>query len=247
VALKFLTEARLDDRSRARFHREAQLSSSVTHPNVVALHDVGEHDGLPYLATELLQGQTLRELISAGSVPWRQAVVLVEQVTEGLAATHAKGIVHRDLKPENLFLTTAGQVKILDFGVARLVDAGPPGGGNAEAALTASGTTVGTPAYMSPEQLRLEPVDLRSDLFSLGCVLYEILAGRRPFQAKTAILLGYAVCHQEPEALPSELPQPLTEVVLRCLQKQPGDRFQTAQELRGALQTLLSCSPPLPG
>src|SRR5215472_3658268 len=195
VAVKVVSEALgADGAFVERFEREARLVGSVSHPNVVALHDVGVHDGKPYFVTELLQGQTLRTRLENGPVPLGTALSWATQMAEGLAAAHERGIVHRDLKPENVLVTRDGHLKLLDFGIAKVIaaaqdlqpeDAGPHGllnetmaSGNSK---TGTGVTIGTPGYMSPEQVRGDPVDARTDLFSLGAVMYELISGRRAF------------------------------------------------------------------
>jgi serine/threonine protein kinase len=249
VALKVLSRSE-DARSRERFLREARIASSITHANVVALFDLGEHEGHPYLVTELLEGRTLRAVVDEGPAPWRKAAALALQMAEGLGAAHEKGVVHRDLKPDNMIVTASGQLKILDFGIARTVEQGGAAGlttdeGPAQAGaartgqLTATDATIGTPAYMSPEQLRAERVDARSDLFSFGCVLYELLAGRRPFVASTGVDLAAAILQREPPPLPESTPQGLAQLVSRCLAKGAADRPQSAREVGDALRALL--------
>jgi len=246
VALKVVSEA-LGTHGAAvdRFEREARLAASLSHPNVVALFDVGLHDGQPYFVTELLQGQTLRERLAEGPVPVATAVDWTVQAGQGLTAVHERGIVHRDLKPENLFITRLGQVKLLDFGIAKIVEAAQqavtPRGLNDETrsgsgGATTTGSVVGTPGYMAPEQVRGEPVDVRADVFSLGAVLYEMLSGRRAFQGHTLVEAGYTILHGEPEPLPASTPMPVAAVVRRCLEKDPRRRFQTVAELMAALR-----------
>jgi TolB-like protein/Tfp pilus assembly protein PilF len=246
VAIKVVSEA-LGTNSDfvERFEREARLIGSVTHPNVVALHDVGVHDGKPYFVTELLQGETLRTRLEKGPVPLQTALDWATQMAEGLAAAHERGIVHRDLKPENVLVTRDGHVKLLDFGIAKViasaqhpqpaVEMGPHdllqetlASGNGQ---TATGLVIGTPGYMSPEQVRGETVDARSDLFSLGAVLYEVLSGRRAFPRASAVESGYAILHHEPEQLPGTVPPNVVQVVRRCLEKDAGQRFQSARDL----------------
>ena len=172
----------------ARFEREARAVAALSHPNILAIHDFGEERGVRYAVTELLEGQTLRERLVRERLAWRKAAEIGAAIAEGLSAAHARGIVHRDLKPENIFLTSAGQVKILDFGLAR-TDAVPleqlTSAPTASAA-TEAGTVLGTLGYMSPEQVRGETADARSDIFSFGCVLYEMLAGQRAFSGGSA-------------------------------------------------------------
>src|SRR5580693_1367311 len=172
-----------------RFELEARAAAALTHPNIVAIYDVGFHEGSPYIVCELLQGQTLRKRLSDGALPVRLAIDYSLQIVQGLIAAHERRIVHRDLKPENLFVTGDGRVKILDFGVAKLQAAPEDSGRSVEelTTVTKSGAVVGTVAYMSPEQLRGKPVDHRSDIFSVGAILYEMLAGRRAFRGETEV------------------------------------------------------------
>jgi TolB-like protein len=238
VALKVVGDSVLADaKSIARFQQEARLAGSLNHPNVLAVHDVGEHEGKPYLVTELLEGEVLRQILAAGPLPQARAVAIGVQIAQGLAAAHEKGIVHRDLKPENVFVTRDGRVKILDFGIAKLLpalrDRTVPEG--LSAPQTTAGTPIGTVAYMSPEQVRGNEVDARSDLFSLGCVLYEMLAGRRPFEGRTAMETGAAILQEKPAPLPADVPRELASLVFRCLRKDPGQRVHSAKELVSAL------------
>jgi TolB-like protein/Tfp pilus assembly protein PilF len=242
VALKVLDAGLLQDaKSIARFEQEARLAGSLDHPNVLAVHDVGDHEGKPYLVSELLEGVTLREQLSSGPLSPPRAVAIALQIAQGLAAAHEKGIVHRDLKPENIFLTRDGRTKILDFGIAKLLPAVrehalTKGGADPQ---TMPGTLIGTVAYMSPEQVRGEAVDARSDLFSFGCVLYELVSGRSPFAGNTPMEKAAAVLHRTPPPLPLEVPPALASVVGRCLQKSAGDRFQTARDLIFEVQELV--------
>src|SRR5262252_2343390 len=252
VAIKVVSEALgANEAFVDRFEREARLIGSVTHPNVVALHDVGVHEGKPYFVTELLQGETLRARLEQGPVPLSTALAWASQMAEGLAAAHERGIVHRDLKPENVLVTRDGHLKLLDFGIAKVIaaaqdlhpeDAGPHDLLNETMASgsnkTGTGVTIGTPGYMSPEQVRGDPVDARTDLFSLGAVLYELLSGRRAFPGASAVESGYAILHKEPEALPATVPPNVTQVVHRCLEKDPGHRFQSARDLAFHLEVL---------
>jgi TolB-like protein/tetratricopeptide (TPR) repeat protein/tRNA A-37 threonylcarbamoyl transferase component Bud32 len=255
VAVKVVSEALGTDGAFVeRFEREARLVGSVSHPNVVALHDVGVHDGKPYFVTELLQGETLRTRLTQGQVPLPTALGWATQMAEGLAAAHERGIVHRDLKPENVLITRDGHVKLLDFGIAKVIaGAQEPVPLPEEAARdllaetmasasnkTGTGVVIGTPGYMSPEQVRGDPVDARTDLFSLGAVLHELLSGRRAFPGVSAVESGYAILHHEPESLPATVPPAVAQVVRRCLEKDPGRRFQSARDLAFHLEALRS-------
>jgi serine/threonine-protein kinase len=232
VALKVLSAR--EDQNVRRFEQEARAAGALNHPNIVAVHDIGNHAGWQYIVSELLDGATLRTALAVGAIPLRKAVDYARQLARGLCAAHEKGIVHRDLKPENLFVTAGGVLKILDFGIAKLLasdrraavpdDSAPP-------ILTETGAILGTVEYMSPEQVRGRDVDHRSDIFSFGTIVHEMLTGRRPFQRATSVETGYAILHQEPEPLPPEVPAGLRHIVKRCLAKDPQERFQSGHEL----------------
>jgi len=247
VALKVVSEVLgADGPLRERFEREARMAGSLSHPNVVALYDVGFQDGKPYLVTELLRGETLRERIARGPIPLATALEWAAQMAQGLAAAHDRGIVHRDLKLENVFVTRDGHVKLLDFGIAKLAEAAREPHGLMEATgahsewSTGTGIVLGTPGYMSPEQVRGDAVDARTDFFSLGALLYEMLAGRQAFPAGSVVESGYAVLHAEPEPLPADVPPAVAQVVRRCLEKDPARRFQSARDLAFHLEHLRS-------
>ena len=244
VAIKVLPSRMACDPSRLkRFEHEARATAALNQPNILALYDTGTHDGRPFLVSELLNGESLRIRLDAGRLPIRKAVDYARQVAVGLAAAHAKGIVHRDIKPENLFLTTDERVKILDFGVAKLTVAGEM----TSATLTHSGTMVGTVGYMAPEQVCGQPADARSDIFSLGAVLYEMLAGRRAFRGESSVDTVTAILTKDPPPLSahtSELPTGLDAIVGRCLEKAPEQRFQTATDLAFALEAIGSDTSP---
>jgi Tol biopolymer transport system component len=227
----------------ARFEREARLVAALSHPNVLSVFDVGTFEGTGYAVFELLEGETLRGRMAAGALPARRVVEVAVGIARGLAAAHAKGIVHRDLKPENVFLTRDGGVKVLDFGLARQVsDPALEALSQAptEERLTEAGTVLGTVGYMAPEQVRGTKADARSDVFSLGCVLYEMLAGRRPFGGGSAAETLAAVLREEPGPLPVPEPLPgLERVVRRCLEKDPARRFQSVDDLAFAFEGLL--------
>jgi Tol biopolymer transport system component len=244
VALKVLPDRFAGDRRMlARFESEAKAVAALSHPNILALFDVGEEDGVPFAVTELLEGETLRALLLRGPVPVRRALEIAREVAEGLAAAHAKGIVHRDVKPENVFLTKDGHAKVLDFGLARHEttfhgsdDTHSP----TLSALTDAGAVVGTVAYMSPEQARGLPVDHRSDQFSLGAVLYEMLAGKRAFRADTPADVLTAIIRDEPEPLETlapATPVPVRVLVERLLAKEPGERWDSTRDLVRDLST----------
>jgi serine/threonine protein kinase/tetratricopeptide (TPR) repeat protein len=220
----------------ARFEREAQAVAALSHPNILAIHDFGRDGDVTYCVMELLEGESLRQRLEAAAIPPRKAVDYAQQILRGLAAAHDRGIVHRDLKPDNVYLTRDGLVKILDFGLAR--QAGETAGsGSSPQSLTASGTIVGTPGYMSPEQIRGKPVDQRSDLFALGAILYEMLTGQRAFHRESPVETMMSVLQDEaPLAAGRGVPPELGNIVTHALEKSPEDRFQSARDFAFALQ-----------
>jgi Tol biopolymer transport system component len=238
VALKVLPEELSQDRDRlSRFEQEARSASALNHPNIVTVHDIGRADSISYIAMELVEGRTLRELSAAGPLPVRRVLALAVQVAEGLAKAHAAGIVHRDLKPENVMVSKDGFVKILDFGLAKLIE---PQSGQVSVMPTLArpethpGVVMGTVGYMSPEQASGEPLDFRSDQFSFGSILYEIASGKKPFQRKTAAETMSAIIREEPEPIGkvrAEVPPPLRWIVERCLAKDPEERYVSTRDL----------------
>jgi Tol biopolymer transport system component len=243
VAIKVLPPqfAQGPDR-RARFEREARAIAALTHPNILAIHDVGSHDGTPYLVTELLEGETLRQRLGGGALAPRKAVEMAIQIAIGLAAAHEKGIVHRDLKPENVFVTRDGRVKLLDFGLAAQFAANA---GDADSPTIAAGTepgvVLGTVGYMSPEQVRGSKVDHRTDIFALGAVLFELLTGRRAFQRETAAETMTAILREDVPELSStgrQIPLPFDRIVRRCLEKNADERLQAARDVAIALEAV---------
>jgi eukaryotic-like serine/threonine-protein kinase len=225
----------------ARFEREWHIVAGLSHPNIVALYDVGQQDGLTFAVMELVAGETLRQRVRGGPLAARKAIELGIQIARGLDAAHRVGIVHRDLKPENLVITPGGHVKILDFGLARPAEGEPAGGGSTETAalVTDAGTVLGTAGYMAPEQARGEPADHRADIFSFGAVLYEILTGRLAFGGATAVERMHAVLTIEPDLTRLAAMYPsLRHVVMRCLEKRPDDRFSSAHDLAFALEAV---------
>jgi tRNA A-37 threonylcarbamoyl transferase component Bud32/tetratricopeptide (TPR) repeat protein len=253
VAIKVLPEEFFEDRERkGRFEREAKLLAAVSHPNIAVIHSFEEISGRYLLVQELLEGEPLREKLGA-PLPPKKAVDYAVQIAHGLAAAHEKGIVHRDLKPENLFVTKDGHVKILDFGVAKLLPSFDSGGVDTQTpteSATQPGTAVGTVAYMSPEQIRGQPVDARTDIFSSGVVLYEMLAGKRPFQGETPAETMTAILREEPPDLSEtnrSVPHALEEVVRHCLEKEPEGRFHSARDVIFALEALPEVSTAKPG
>ncbi|MET0556563.1 MAG: protein kinase [Vicinamibacteria bacterium] len=244
VALKILPPSVAGDEDRLRrFELEARAASALNHPNVVAVYDVGRHEGAPFVVSELLEGGTLRDRLQDGALPPKRAIEYAVQMAHGLAAAHDRGIVHRDLKPENVMVTRDGHVKILDFGLAKLTRVEPDEREDAATFTrqTDPGKVLGTVGYMSPEQVRAQAVDLRSDLFSLGAVLYEMLSGRRAFKGDSAVETLNAILKEEPPELALSqraLPPGLDRVVRHCLEKRPDDRFQSARDLAFALQSI---------
>jgi len=245
VAVKVLPEGVSGDADRLRrFEQEARAASALNHPNILTVFDTGSQDGTVYLVTELLEGETLRERLSGGALPVRKAVEIAVQIARGLAAAHEKGIVHRDLKPENLFLTRDGRVKILDFGLARLQ---PSNIAEAPTILTGTepGVVLGTVGYMAPEQVRGQSADHRADVFALGAVLYEMLAGRRAFQKDSAAETMTAILREEPPDLAESgrvIPGGVERVVRHCLEKDPQHRFQSASDFAFGLESLSALS-----
>ena len=243
VALKTLpTQIAQDPDRRARFEREARAVAALAHPNILAIYDVGSHEGTAYLVTELLEGETLRQRLRNGPEAPRKAVEMAVQIASGLAAAHEKGIVHRDLKPENVFVTHDGRVKILDFGLAAQF---PTNAGDADSptlpAGTEPGVVLGTVGYMSPEQVRGTRVDPRTDIFALGAVLFEMLTGRRAFQRETPAETMTAILREDVPELSStgrQIPLPLDRIVRRCLEKNAGERLQAARDVAIALEAV---------
>jgi Tol biopolymer transport system component len=247
VALKILPEIFAGDESRrARFSQEARAASALSHPGIVAVYDIRFEDGVFYIVTELVEGETLRSLLSAGRPTTRKSVDLAVQIAEALAAAHAAGITHRDLKPENIMVSgpasgSSGRARILDFGLAKRTRAEPAADGATQTqTITQEGMVVGTIGYMSPEQIRGKPVDPRSDIFSFGLVLYELLAGLRAFHRDTSADTMSAILREDPPDLPDSVSPTLAQIVLRCLEKEPSQRFQSAADLAFALRALSS-------
>src|SRR6185503_2912554 len=233
VAIKFLSSELADADARRRFQREAQTASSLNHPHIVTVHDVGELDGRQYLVTEFVDGGTLKDWAQATKRTWREIIELLTGVADGLAAAHAAGIVHRDIKPENILVANNGYAKLADFGLAKLWEATD----HAEVTRTRSaghtrpGMIVGTIAYMSPEQASGQPADARSDIFSFGVVLYEVLSGSRPFVGASDLEVLQRVQHQEPDTLGEHIPPALRMVVEKALEKDPAERYQSMRDV----------------
>ncbi|KAB2949390.1 MAG: serine/threonine protein kinase, partial [Thermoanaerobaculia bacterium] len=245
VAVKVMpSDLAADPQRVARFEREARAAAALDHPGVIAVYDTGLADGSPYLVTELLRGRTLRERLVREQPDVETAGRWARQLAAALAAAHDKGIVHRDLKPENVFVTADGRVKVLDFGLAKLLEV--PGADLASAptrtSATASGVVLGTVGYMSPEQVRGEDVDHRADLFAFGALLHEMLTGARAFVGPSAVETLGAILHSEPKppsASAPGIPPALDAIVMRCLRKDREERFQSARDLDFALSLAL--------
>jgi TolB-like protein len=246
VAIKVLSpKFAADPDGLLRFEQEAHAVAAVNHPNILALYDVGSHEEAPFVVTELLQGETLKDRLASGPLSPRTAVEIGVQIAHGLAAAHAKGVVHRDLKPSNVFVTSDGVVKILDFGLAKLMRpetaASPEGTTMDQGPRTESGAVLGTMGYISPEQLRGEDADARTDIFGFGCVLYEMLAGRSPFLRATGAETVTAIMSEDPPPLSGTgraIAPALEDIVRRCLEKHSADRFSSAHDLALALRAL---------
>src|SRR5262245_19762617 len=231
VAIKTMSAAiGTDEDLRKRFHREAQSAARLNHPNIITVYDFGEEQGKIYMAMELLEGTDLKDLIGRHTpMTLERKLGLMEQICDGLAFAHAKEVVHRDLKPANLHIQPNGQIKIMDFGLAKL----------SSSDMTRAGMIMGTPNYMSPEQVRGEKADTRSDVFALGAVFYELLANRKPFDADSLHAVLFQVMQSEPEPLLNlvpDLPPALAQVIERAMLKDPTQRFRDAREMRDALR-----------
>ena len=250
VALKVLPASFAQDAERLRrFEQEARAVGTLNHPNILGIYDVGSHDGSPYLVSELLEGKNLRQHMDGSALPQRKAVDYGMQIARGLAAAHEKGVVHRDLKPDNIFVLNDGRIKILDFGLAKLVHENPlnesqtvdhPQSNN-----TTPGQVVGTVGYMSPEQVRGQTTDHRTDIFALGAILYEMLSGKRAFKRDSSVETMNAILKEEPEELQEISPNlspGLDRVVRHCLEKNPVQRFQSAGDIAFDLETISSQS-----
>jgi eukaryotic-like serine/threonine-protein kinase len=250
VALKLLPAGVSSDPDRlARFEQEARAAAALNHPNILAVYDVGSYESAPYIVSELLEGETLRERLGNGPLPARKAIECAIQVARGLAAAHERGIVHRDLKPDNVFVTSDGRVKILDFGLAKLIEREPAALGASVLPTTPPqtmpGLVLGTIGYMAPEQVRGLAADARTDIFAFGALLYESLTGRRAFGGDTTIDVMTAILKEDPPDLPAaerHIPPAVQRIVDRCLEKSPAARFQTATDLAFALESLSSQS-----
>lgn len=244
VAIKMILEAGRDHTSRARFVREARTAASISHPNICQIFEIGEHDGHPFLVMELLQGEVLSARIAREALPAAEGVSILRSVLSALGALHTRGLVHRDLKPSNIFLTPHG-VKLLDFGLARPASVGDDAA--TEANLTAPGSVTGTLRYMAPEQITGDPMDARTDLWAAGVVLYEMLTGRLPFKADSALGMLRAILSEPREPIGSIPGHPeLDRVLERALQREPAQRYQTAEEMAADLAQAVPTAPAAP-
>jgi len=249
VAVKILPlHLARDPDAMARFEREARAVAALSHPNILAIYDVGTHEGASYVVTELLEGETLRSRLDRSPLPWTKAAEIGAAIADGIAAAHARSIIHRDLKPANVFLTSDGRVKILDFGLARVMPAKSIGSESEAATETKVGVILGTVGYMSPEQARGERAETPSDLFSLGCVLYEMVTGKAPFARETGVQTLNAILESDPPPLTGlgmKVPPELERLISRCLEKSPAVRMQSARDLSFALGELLKRMLPV--
>ncbi|MDQ2975123.1 MAG: serine/threonine protein kinase [Acidobacteriota bacterium] len=250
VAVKVLPSSYSDSKERLqRFEQEACAAGALNHPNILIVHDIGTHNGAAYVVSELLEGETLRQRIAGTALGQRRAIDYALQIAHGLAAAHEKGIVHRDLKPDNIFITKDGRVKILDFGIAKLTQ---PDGAQSQTDIptrrvdTGPGVVMGTVGYMSPEQVRGRDVDHRSDIFSFGAILYEMLSGRRAFHGESAADTLSAILKEDPPDLSDtnqNISPALERLVNHCLEKSPEARFHSARDLAFALEAISGSSP----
>ena len=247
VAVKVVSARHSDDPAAvARFEQEARAVAALSHPNIVALHDFGRADGVAFAVMELLEGEPLDQLLAGSPLPWRRAIEIAAAIADGLASAHARGVVHRDLKPANIFITRDGLVKILDFGLAKQDPFGSTFRAATSPGQTEPGGMFGTSGYMSPEQVKGDAVDHRTDIFSLGCVLYEALTGRHAFPGDTAAETCAAILRDQPPELAGvarTIPVRLDGLVRRCLDKDPNHRFQSARDLSFGLREVLSDWP----
>ncbi|PYQ32381.1 MAG: hypothetical protein DMF55_13355 [Acidobacteria bacterium] len=248
VALKFIVHKALDRPDRVvRFEREARAASVLNHPNICTIHDVGESEGRHFIAMELLEGKNLDTMLTHGPLPIRQLLEIAGQIAEGLAAAHARNVIHRDIKPGNVFVTSAGFAKIMDFGLAKILQAAESltdaeSAATVTSGLTTPGITVGTVAFMSPEQARGEELDARSDLFSFGAVLYNMAVGAPPFRGPTAAVIFSGILERNPVPpldIEPTLPSKLQDIILEALKKNREERYQSARDMAIDLRRLM--------
>jgi serine/threonine protein kinase len=248
VAIKILPTSFSSDPDRLqRFAQESRATAALNHPNILSIFDIGEDRGAPYVVSELLEGETLRDRLRNGPLTSRKAIDYAQQIARGLAAAHEKGIVHRDLKPENLFITNDGHAKILDFGLAKFtrLEADLSDESPTIQVATEAGTVLGTAGYMSPEQVRGKPADSRSDIFSFGAILYEMLSAKRAFPGESAADTMSAILKEDPPDLAEtnrNVSPALERIVRHCLEKNPAERFQSARDVAFNLEALTDIS-----
>ncbi len=251
VAIKVLPPDQLADPDRKRrFIQEARAASALNHPGIVTIYDVGSERNTDFIVMEYVAGRTLDQVVPAGGLALKKGLRFAIEIADAVARAHEAGIIHRDLKPANVMVTDAGGIKILDFGIAKLLESTTPAVVTKTAAVTQDGTTIGTPAYMSPEQADGQRVDARSDIFSFGSVLYEMMTGRQAFSGDSRLSVMARILNEDPVPpgrLAATIPADLEKVILRCLRKDPARRFQTMADLRVALEDLaLESSAPAP-
>ncbi|HLE63793.1 MAG TPA: serine/threonine-protein kinase, partial [Pyrinomonadaceae bacterium] len=243
VALKILPPQFAEDKDRmSRFVREAKSASALNHPNIITIHEIGEAEGTHFIATEFIDGKTLNQYAKTNPLNFKSALEIAIQITSALDEAHSAGIVHRDIKPDNVMIRPNGLVKILDFGIAKLSTTNNQQGVDEEAATAIKGTIpgmiIGTANYMSPEQAKGKEVDARTDIFSFGVVLYEMISGGLPFEGETALEMIGAILHKEPLPLNAEVPTEIKNIINKCLQKDRSERYQTIKDVCNDLKPL---------
>src|SRR5205823_2894128 len=224
VAIKFLSPDFVSPSARKRFQQEAKTASALNHPHILTVHEAGEFEGQQYLVTEFVDGGTIRQWARQEKPDWRQVIELLVGVADGLACAHEAGILHRDIKPDNILVTKSGYAKLADFGLAKVTEGGQD---DFTASRTRPGAIIGTIAYMSPEQAAGKPLDTRSDIFAFGVVLYQMIAGRRPYKGATDLEMLQTIIHGMPEPLPADLPAALRGIVDKALEKDHAERYQS--------------------
>jgi serine/threonine protein kinase len=242
VAVKFLPSALMaDEQANKRLIQEARAAATLDHPNICAVYEVGDAEGRSFIVMQYLDGKTLDSRILNKSLPVKESLAIAIEVADALETAHARGIIHRDIKPSNIMITSRGQAKVMDFGLARLVDGASESEAKTQSLLTTPGTILGTVPYMSPEQVKGEKVDVRTDIFSFGVVLYEMLTGHQPFTSRSTAETISAILNEEPPTLSRyapDLPDDLQRITHKCLEKDRSLRYQSAAEVRVDLQRL---------